>query len=137
MLQQAMASSERIFQLLDRAPRVVSPPAGRRPERVAGALEFERVTFAYRPGQPVLQDVSFRVAPGETVAVVGHTGAGKSTLANLLLRFYDVSDGAVRVDGVDVRDWDLAALRARDRPGAAGRLPVRGRHRLEPASRRR
>jgi ATP-binding cassette subfamily B protein len=112
VLQQAMASSERIFQLLDRAPRVVSPPAGRRPERIVGALEFERVTFAYRPGQPVLQEVSFRVAPGETVAVVGHTGAGKSTLANLLLRFYDVSDGAVRVDGVDVRDWDLAALRA-------------------------
>ncbi len=111
VLQQAMASSERIFQLLDRAPRVVPPAAGLRPARVEGALEFERVTFAYRPGQPVLHDVSFRVAPGETVAVVGATGAGKSTLANLLLRFYDVGEGAVRVDGVDVRDWDLAALR--------------------------
>ena len=112
VLQQAMASSERIFQLLDRAPRVVSPPAGQRPERIAGTLEFDRVTFAYRPGHPVLHDVSFRVAAGETVAVVGHTGAGKSTLANLLLRFYDVGDGAVRVDGIDVRDWDLARLRA-------------------------
>jgi ATP-binding cassette, subfamily B, multidrug efflux pump len=112
VLQQAMASSERIFQLLDRAPKVVSPPAGRRPERVAGSLEFDRVTFAYRPGHPVLHDVSFKVAPGETVAVVGHTGAGKSTLANLLLRFYDVADGAIRVDGIDVRDWDLARLRS-------------------------
>jgi len=111
VLQQAMASSERIFQLLDRAPRVTAPAAGRRPERVAGTLEFERVTFAYRPGQPVLHEVSFRVAAGETVAVVGATGAGKSTLANLLLRFYDVADGAVRVDGVDVREWDLTALR--------------------------
>jgi ATP-binding cassette subfamily B protein len=112
VLQQAMASSERIFQLLDRAPRVVSPPAGRRPERVAGEVEFDRVTFAYRPGYPVLHEVSFRVGAGETVAVVGHTGAGKSTLANLLLRFYDVADGAIRVDGIDVRDWDLARLRA-------------------------
>ena len=59
--------------------------------------------FAYVPGEPVLRDVSFRVEPGETVAVVGHTGAGKTTLANLLLRFYDVDRGAVRVDGVDVR----------------------------------
>jgi len=78
---------------------------------VAGAIELDGVDFSYLPGEPVLRDVSFRVAPGEMVAIVGHTGAGKSTLANLLLRFYDVQRGAVRLDGVDVRAWDLASLR--------------------------
>jgi len=112
VLQQAMASSERIFLLLDREPAIVSPEGGHRPERIRGEIEFDRVEFAYRPGEPVLHDVSFRIAPGETVAVVGATGAGKSTLANLVLRFYDVSTGAVRVDGVDVRGWDLGVLRS-------------------------
>jgi ABC-type multidrug transport system fused ATPase/permease subunit len=74
-------------------------------------VEFDRVTFEYIPGEPVLRDVSFRVEPGEALAVVGHTGAGKTTLMNLLLRFYDVSAGSVRLDGVDVRDWDRARLR--------------------------
>jgi ATP-binding cassette subfamily B protein len=69
------------------------------------------VGFAYAPGEPVLEEVSFRVDPGQTVAMVGHTGAGKTTLTNLLLRFYDATSGSVRVDGVDVRDWDLEALR--------------------------
>jgi ATP-binding cassette subfamily B protein len=74
-------------------------------------VAFENVTFAYREGEPVLRNVSFRVRSGETLAVVGHTGAGKSTLANLLLRFYDVDQGAVLVDGRDVRGWDTTALR--------------------------
>jgi ATP-binding cassette subfamily B protein len=111
VLQQAMASSERVFELLDTPSSIVSPPGGHAPAAVAGAIEFDHVDFAYRPGEPVLHDVSIRVAPGELVAVVGATGAGKSTLANLLLRFYDVSGGAVRLDGVDVREWDLGALR--------------------------
>jgi ABC-type multidrug transport system fused ATPase/permease subunit len=111
VLQQAMASAERIFELADRRPTIVSPADGHRPERVAGAIAFDAVSFAYRPGVPVLSEVSFRIAPGETVAVVGATGAGKSTLANLLLRFYDVGAGAVAVDGVDVRRWELSALR--------------------------
>jgi ATP-binding cassette subfamily B protein len=113
ILQGAMASSERIFRLLDRQPEIVSPPDGYRPPdgRVRGALELADVSFAYKDDETVIADVSFSVASGETVAVVGHTGAGKSTLANLLLRFYDVDRGAVRVDGVDVRRWDLAALR--------------------------
>jgi ATP-binding cassette subfamily B protein len=111
VLQQAMASSERIFELLDTPSSIVSPPGGHAPAAVAGAIEFDHVDFAYRAGEPVLHDVSIRVAPGELVAVVGATGAGKSTLANLLLRFYDVSGGAVRLDGVDVREWDLGALR--------------------------
>ncbi|HYH47620.1 MAG TPA: ABC transporter transmembrane domain-containing protein, partial [Thermoanaerobaculia bacterium] len=111
ILQGAMASSERIFRLLDTPAGIVTPPAPYRPERVAGAIELDDVWFGYKADEPVLKGVSFRVQPGETLAVVGHTGAGKSTLANLLLRFYDVDAGTVRVDGVDVRQWDLAALR--------------------------
>jgi ATP-binding cassette subfamily B protein len=111
ILQAAMASSERIFELLDTPLEIVSPAEPYRPERVRGELELAGVSFSYVPGEPVLQDVSFRVAPGETVAVVGHTGAGKSTLASLLLRFHDVQEGRVLVDGIDVRDWDLGALR--------------------------
>ncbi|MEL7061006.1 MAG: ABC transporter transmembrane domain-containing protein, partial [Acidobacteriota bacterium] len=111
ILQAAMASSERIFQLLDGKTEIESPSDAFRPEGVRGEIELDHVDFSYIEGEPVLRDVSLRLAPGETVAVVGHTGAGKSTLANLLLRFYDVDAGAVRVDGVDVRRWDLDRLR--------------------------
>jgi ATP-binding cassette subfamily B multidrug efflux pump len=111
ILQAAMAASERVFRVLDTEPTIVAPPNPHRPEAVAGAVEFDHVSFSYLPGESVLKDVSFRVEPGKTLAVVGHTGAGKSTLANLLLRFYDVDSGAIRVDGVDVRAWDLARLR--------------------------
>ena len=110
VLQSAMASAERIFKLLDTEVDVVTPAEPHRGPLV-GALELDRVDFSYLPGEPVLHEMSFRVEPGETVAVVGHTGAGKSTLANLLLRFYDASAGRVLVDGVDVRDWDLEVLR--------------------------
>ncbi|MGH9380073.1 MAG: ABC transporter ATP-binding protein [Thermoanaerobaculia bacterium] len=110
ILQAAMAASERIFRLLDEPTRIETAP---RPYSGAmvGEVEFEDVRFGYQPEEEVLHGVSLRVRPGEMVAVVGHTGAGKSTLANLLLRFYDVDSGAVRVDGVDVRQWDLAGLR--------------------------
>ncbi len=111
ILQGAMASSERIFRVLDTPVVIASPPGAYRPAAVRGEIEFDRVHFGYRREEPVIHGVSFRVEPGETVAVVGHTGAGKSTLANLLLRFYDVDAGAVRVDGVDVRQWDLERLR--------------------------
>jgi ATP-binding cassette, subfamily B, multidrug efflux pump len=111
ILQGAMASSERIFRLLDTTPAIVQPAQPYRPERVQGAIDFADVHFSYNEGEPVLRGISFRVAPGDTLAVVGHTGAGKSTLANLLLRFYDVDSGAVRVDGVDVREWELPRLR--------------------------
>jgi ATP-binding cassette, subfamily B, multidrug efflux pump len=111
ILQGAMASSERIFRLLDEPVTIASPAAAYRPEPMRGEIEFDDVRFSYKEGEPVLRGISFRVRPGETLAVVGHTGAGKSTLANLLLRFYDVDAGAVRVDGVDVRQWDLTRLR--------------------------
>jgi ATP-binding cassette, subfamily B, multidrug efflux pump len=120
ILQAAMASSERIFRLLDEPVRIESPasPARIAPGRRAGHIEFDRVWFAYNPGadgrEPewVLKDVSFDVRPGQRVGVVGATGAGKSTLINLLLRFYDVNRGAIRVDGVDVREMDLRELRS-------------------------
>lgn len=111
ILQGAMASSERVFRLLDTPVTIVSPPDAYAPERVRGAIELDRVRFSYKEDEPVLKGISFRVEPGETLAVVGHTGAGKSTLANLLLRFYDVDGGAVKVDGVDVKQWDLPRLR--------------------------
>jgi ATP-binding cassette subfamily B protein len=109
----ARASAERIFDLSDRPVTVrdgadaVALPR----RRVRGAVEYDDVTFGYRPDDPVISGVSVSVAPGETVAFVGPTGAGKSTLAKLLLRLYDVDSGAVRVDGVDVRDLSLGDLR--------------------------
>ncbi len=107
----AMASSERIFRLLDTEPAILPPAHPYQPENIRGAIEFDHVVFSYKEGEPVLRGLTFRLEPGETLAVVGHTGAGKSTLANLLLRFYDVDSGAVRVDGVDVREWDAPRLR--------------------------
>jgi ATP-binding cassette subfamily B protein len=126
ILQSAMAASERIFKLLDTPVQVVSPAMTKQPEG-PGRIEFDHVWFAYHdtPEESsknhmemvapdwVLRDVTFSIEPGETVAIVGHTGAGKTTLISLLLRFYDVQKGAVRIDGVDVKDMDLADLRGR------------------------
>ena len=116
ILQGAMASSERIFKLLDTEVTVASlvPAASgeaRRSSAEAGSIRFENVWFAYRNEDWVLEDLDLEVRPGETVAVVGHTGAGKTTLTSLLLRFYDVQRGRVLVDGLDVREWNLQVLR--------------------------
>lgn len=113
VMQAAMASSERIFGLLDRAPAVAGPPAPRPPAGRAGeaAVAFQAVWFAYEAEAWVLRDCAFTVAPGEHVALVGATGEGKSTIARLLNRSYDVARGRVVVGGVDVREWDLARLR--------------------------
>jgi len=147
ILQSAMASSERVFRLLDAPVEITSPAVTREPDG-PGRIEFGGVWFAYRsisaeddggraslrrsaqdelpPGSAqtggdarsaefdwVLRGVSFTIQPGETVAIVGHTGAGKTTIISLLLRFYDVQKGAVKIDGVDVKDMDLATLRGR------------------------
>jgi ATP-binding cassette subfamily B protein len=111
ILQAAMASAERIFKLLDTPATVLAPLVPHPAPAAIAAIEFEHVWFAYKDDDWVLQDVSFHIAPGETIAVVGHTGAGKTTLISLLLRFYDVQRGAVRIGGVDLRDFDPFELR--------------------------
>ena len=114
ILQSAMASSERIFGLLDTPVVIRSAPAARaRTPSGRGHLRFENVWFAYRDDDDVLRDVSFDVAPGERVGVVGATGAGKTTLINLLMRFYDVRRGRITIDGVDIRRLPLPELRGR------------------------
>lgn len=113
VMQSAMASSERVFQLLDTEPAITSPATPRVASVDAGAIEFDHVWFAYKGDDWVLRDVSFRVQPGEKIAIVGATGSGKTSLIKLLSRFYDVGRGSIRVDGVDVREWDLGALRRR------------------------
>ncbi len=110
-LQIAMASSERIFEILDSEPE---PTGHEAPEtQLQGSIEFRDVWFAYEDDEWVLRDVSFRVEPGQSLALVGATGSGKSTVIGLLCRFYDAQQGAVLVDGVDVREWDVRDLRRR------------------------
>jgi len=111
ILQAAMASSERIFRLLDEPVEVADPSEPVRAERVHGEIEFRDVWFAYEPDDWVLRGVSFRIRPGESVAFVGHTGAGKSSIINLITRFYDPQRGQVIVDGTDARAWDQRELR--------------------------
>lgn len=108
----AMASVERIFEIMDTKP-LVFDPRDDMPELppIEGRIEFDHVSFCYDPHQPVLTDVSFTVEPGQTIALVGPTGAGKSTIVNLLSRFYDVTGGALKIDGCDVRDVKLHSLR--------------------------
>jgi ATP-binding cassette subfamily B multidrug efflux pump len=131
VLQGAMASSERIFALLDTPVEIASPAhdtprhRGTEPEReevsvpqrlgvsvATGRIAFENVSFSYVDGEPVLKNVSFEVEPGQRVAIVGATGSGKTTIVNLLLRFYDVTQGRITIDGVDIRQMDLGTLRS-------------------------
>lgn len=111
-LQSAMVSSERIFRILDTPEDVRDPerPAGL-PQPVRGEIVFQNVTFGYDPDKPVLRDVSFRIPPGQAVAVVGATGAGKTSLISLMARFYDIQQGAITLDGVDIRSISQAELR--------------------------
>ncbi|HEX8774725.1 MAG TPA: ABC transporter ATP-binding protein [Pyrinomonadaceae bacterium] len=111
VLQAAVVASHRIFKTLDLPVAIKTPDAPKKTGRAEGRIEFENVWFAYKEDDWVLKDVSFRVEPGQSVALVGHTGSGKTTITNLLMRFYDVQRGRVLLDGVDVREWDLQSLR--------------------------
>ena len=111
IFQNAMASSERIFQLLDTQPTVVSTVPKSGSKGLKGEIEFRNVWFAYNDDDYVLRDVSFKVKPGEKVALVGHTGAGKTSIINLLCRFYDINKGQILIDGVDIREMNLEELR--------------------------
>lgn len=113
VMQSAMAACEKIFGVLDSRPNVGDRPGALAPAEIAGRVTFEGVTFGYDPARPVLEDISFDVLPGWRVALVGPTGAGKTTVVNLVARFYDPEKGRVCVDGVDIRDLSLEAYRAR------------------------
>ena len=113
VVQSALASAERLFQLLDSENTLLAPANPVSPARVAGEIEFAEVTFGYSPEYPVIKRLSFRAAPGETLAIVGATGAGKSTIISLLERFYDPDQGVVRLDGIDLKDFEPRFLRGR------------------------
>lgn len=110
-LQSALAGAERIFQVLDTSPSVSDTPEAQPLHNIQGTVLFDQVTFSYEAGKPVLTDVSFRAAPGETVALVGPTGAGKTTIISLLSRFYDVDAGSILIDGSDIRSVQQKSIR--------------------------
>ena len=110
-IQNAIAGAERIFTILDEKPAVYNQPNAKEMPQIQGLVEFDNATHSYEDGVPVLKDVSFTAQPGQTVAIVGPTGAGKTTIINLIPRFYDVTGGAVRIDGIDVRDVSMRSLR--------------------------
>ena len=111
VLQAAIVASHRIFLLLDSDVHIESPEMPKRSGKARGEIEFRNVWFAYKDKNWVLKDVSFKVDPGQSVALVGHTGSGKTTVTNLLMRFYDVQQGSILLDGTDIREWDLKSLR--------------------------
>jgi ATP-binding cassette subfamily B protein len=111
VLQGAVVASHRIFKALDLPIQITTPVKPLKQGRAEGRIEFENVWFAYKEDEWILKDVSFTVSPGQSVALVGHTGSGKTTITNLLMRFYDVQKGRILLDGVDVRDWELQSLR--------------------------
>jgi ATP-binding cassette subfamily B protein len=111
ILQSAMAGAERVFNLLDTEEKIEQPATAQNLSSVKGSIEFDKVTFWYKEGETVLKDLSFTVNPGETVAIVGYTGAGKTTITSLLTRLWDIQSGAIRLDGVDIRSLPTDALR--------------------------
>jgi ABC-type multidrug transport system fused ATPase/permease subunit len=111
IMQAAMASSERIFTLLDTKERVKNPAQPISPRDIRGEVEFKNVWLSYYPGEPILKGISFRVAAGEKIALVGATGGGKTSIISALCRFYDIDSGSILVDGIDVRHWNKQELR--------------------------
>jgi ATP-binding cassette subfamily B protein len=111
VLQAAIVASHRLFKTLDLPIAITTPEKPLKADRARGRIEFQNVWFAYKDEDWVLKDVSFTVEPGQSIALVGHTGSGKTTITNLLMRFYDIQRGRILLDGVDLRDWDLKALR--------------------------
>jgi ATP-binding cassette, subfamily B, multidrug efflux pump len=111
LLQSGVASAERVFALLDADEQEPDPVPARRPDPVRGLVAFEHVSFSYDPDRPLIEDLSLSARPGQTVAIVGPTGAGKTTLVNLLMRFYEVTDGRITLDGVDIAAMSRAELR--------------------------
>ncbi len=112
-IQSALAGAERFFEIMDEPPEQPDEPEAIPVERFIGEVEFDRVTFGYLPDKPVLKDVNLYAMPGQTIALVGPTGAGKTTLINLLSRFYDVDSGRILIDGIDIQKYRKADLRAR------------------------
>ncbi|MEJ2057217.1 MAG: ABC transporter ATP-binding protein [Desulfofustis sp.] len=111
IVQSALASAERIFDMLDTRNKITAPPNPTQLTSPDGSIAFDRISFEYHPGQPVIRQLSLTIAPGETVAVVGPTGSGKSTLINLLLRFYEPQQGVIRIDGIDIAELSIEQLR--------------------------
>src|SRR5262249_9903110 len=111
VLQAAVVASHRIFKTLDLPIAITTPAKPLKTGRATGHIEFQNVWFAYKDEDWVLKDVSFSVTPGQSIALVGHTGSGKTTITNLLMRFYDIQKGRILLDGLDLRDWDLVSLR--------------------------
>jgi ATP-binding cassette subfamily B protein len=111
-IKQALTDLERMFQLLEEPPEVIDAEQATDIKNVRGQVEFDAVDFHYEPDREILRGLSFKAEPGQTVAVVGPTGAGKSTLSRILYRFYDIAGGSVRIDGRDIRDITQASLRA-------------------------
>jgi ATP-binding cassette subfamily B protein len=112
LVQSGVASAERVFELLDADEQSADPVPGLRPEELRGRVALEKVSFRYDPDQPLIEDLSLTVEPGQTVAIVGPTGAGKTTLVNLLMRFYEVSGGRITLDGVDIARMSRDELRS-------------------------